>query len=300
MDTPPAREGFIPFLGYRTWFREVGEGDRHPLLVLHGGPGGLHDYLEPLEQLAVSGRRVVFYDQLGCGASDHPHDPALWTVELFRAEVAAVRVALGLPDCHLLGQSWGAMLALEHALEWPEGVTSLVLADALVSEPEWSAEAEALKAALPAEVRETLDRHLAAGTTGSPAFTDAMMVYYRRHVCRLDPWPECLLRTFAGMEADPEVYETMWGPSEFHCSGTLRGADLSARLGEVAAPCLVLGGRFDESTPAMQARLHRALAGSEWVLFERSSHMPHLEETGEFLRVVGDFLDRVEAGASSA
>jgi L-proline amide hydrolase len=304
MDSPsPAREGFVPFRGHRTWYREVGEWSRsgkQPLLVLHGGPGGPHDYLEPLEQLALAGRRVVFYDQLGCGASDHPHDPALWTVELFRAEVAAVREALGLSACHILGQSWGAMLALEHTLERPDGVTSLVLADALVSEPEWSAAAAALRAALPVEVQQTLDRHLAAGTTGSPEFAEAIMVFYRRHVCRLDPWPECLLRAFVKMEKEPEVYETMWGPSEFHCSGTLRGADLTPRLGDIMAPCLVLGGRFDESTPSMQERLHRALTDAEWVVFERSSHMPHLEETDAFLRVVGGFLDRVEDGAPAA
>src|SRR5215813_5959519 len=108
------REGFIPFRGYQTWYRIVGdreEAGKLPLLCLHGGPGTPHDYLEPLEALAETGRRVIFYDQLGCGNSDHPHDPSLWEIELFVEEVDAVRAALGLEAIHLLGQSWGGFLA---------------------------------------------------------------------------------------------------------------------------------------------------------------------------------------------
>ncbi len=121
------------------------------------------------------------------------------------------------------------------------------------------------------------------------------MVYYLRHVCRLDPWPDCLLRSLAALEADPEVYLTMWGPSEFHCTGVLRDWDARPGLGAVVCPALVVGGRYDECTPAIQEDLHRRLPGSEWVLFEESSHMPHLEQTGLFLEVVEGFLRRVEA-----
>lgn len=107
-------EGFIPFRGYRTWYRIVGNGEepgKLPLLVLHGGPGASHDYLEPLEAMANTGRRVIFYDQLGGGNSDHPHNPSMWTVELFVEELGAVRNALALDRLHILGQSWGVCSA---------------------------------------------------------------------------------------------------------------------------------------------------------------------------------------------
>ena len=120
----PVTEGYIPFRGYRTWYRMVANGEepgKFPLLALHGGPGATHDYLEPLEAMAATGRRVIFYDQLGCGNSDQPHDPSLWTIPLFVAEVGAIRSALGFDHVHLLGQSWGGQLALEYMLTRPTG-----------------------------------------------------------------------------------------------------------------------------------------------------------------------------------
>ena len=131
-------EGTIPYAGGETWYRIVGEGEepgKLPLLCLHGGPGGTHDYIEPLEGMAATGRRTVFYDQLGCGKSDLPDDPSLWTVELFVEEVGAVRDALGLERVHLFGNSWGGMLAMEYALTQPAGLASLVLASAPASIP---------------------------------------------------------------------------------------------------------------------------------------------------------------------
>lgn len=300
MAEPTPAEGHVSFRGFRTWYRVVGEGEapgRDPVLVLHGGPGTGHDYLEPLAALAASGRRVVFYDQLGCGRSDHPHDPSLWNVGLFVEEVAAVREALGLSRVHLLGQSWGGMLALEVTLAKHPGLVSLVLASSLASVPLWIAETNRLRGQLPPEVRETLTRHEAAGTTDSTEYQEAVMVFYRRHVCRLDPFPECLERSFANLAADPEVYNTLWGPSEFHATGRLKEWDVTPRLGEVRLPTLVLSGRFDEATPAVVEAIQRGIAGSESVTFEESSHMPHVEEPERFLSVVEAFLARVEGRA---
>src|SRR3954452_21324182 len=115
----PSTEGFVPFRGFDTWYRIVGQGEARgklPLLCLHGGPGVPHDYLEPLEAMAATGRRVIFYDQLGCGRSAQPHDPDLWTVEFFVEELGVVREQLGLTRTHLLGQSWGGMLAMQYLL----------------------------------------------------------------------------------------------------------------------------------------------------------------------------------------
>ena len=292
-----AHEGFVPFHGYRTWYRVVGdreEAGKLPLLCLHGGPGTPHDYLEPLEAMAATGRRVIFYDQLGCGNSDHPHNPALWKIELFVEEVAAIRNSLGLEGIHLLGQSWGGFLAQEYMLTKPRGVNSLILADSAASTERWIAEATLLRAKLPAEVQQTLKNHEVAGTTDDPAYISATDIYYHRHLCRLNPWPDCLKRTFKKLAQDPEVYKTMWGPSEFHCTGTLQGWNIESQLGEIDVPTLILSGEYDESTPAINEVFHRGIQNSEWVVFEGSSHTPHLEVTEKYLQVLTNFLTRVE------
>ena len=300
--TIPAKEGYVPFHGYKTWYRIVGDQEepgKLPVLVLHGGPGGTHDYLEPLEALAATGRRVIFYDQLGCGKSATPSNQSLWTVDLYVREVDAVRQALGLARVHILGQSWGGMLGMEYALTQPAGLMSLTVADSPASMRQWVAEANRLRAELPPEVQQTLRTHEEAGTTDDPAYEEAMMVFYRRHVCRLDPWPEYVRRVFANIAENPEVYHTMNGPSEFYVIGTLRDWDIVDRLGEIRVPTLVISGRYDEATPAIAETVHRGIPGSRWVLFEHSSHMPHAEEPERFIQVLDDFLTGVEAAAES-
>jgi len=296
---PDARpiEGFLSFHGFRVWYRIVGEREdpgKSPLLVLHGGPGAAHDYLEPLEAIAATGRRVVFYDQLGCGRSDKPHNPSMWTVGLFVEEVGVVRRVLGLPRIHLLGQSWGGMLAMEYAVTRPPGLVSLTVASSPASMRQWVEEANRLRSELPPDVQDALLSHEAAGTTQDPAYQEAMLVYYRRHVCRVDPWPDCLNRTFAQLAADPEVYHTMNGPSEFHVIGTLKDWTIVDRLGAIRAPTLVTSGRYDEATPAIAETVHRGIGGSEWVVFEQSSHTAHIEEAERYCAVLDRFLSRVE------
>jgi proline-specific peptidase len=296
--TPSARrEGFLPFRQFRVWYRIVGELDqaasgRFPLLALHGGPGGSHNCLQPLEALAQSGRPLVFYDQLGGGNSDWPDDPTLWNIDLFLEEVGAVRRELGLQRVHLLGHSWGAMLALSYALMEPSGLLSLVLVGGLASSPLHSAEVDKLREQLPPEVQEVLSHHEEEGTTDDLAYEEAIMAFYRRHLCRLDPWPEHLREGLG--QINPQVCQTMWGADEFHFTGNLKDWDVSPRLGEIRVPTLLLSGRYDLCTPAEQQVMREGIPASEWVLFEESSHFPHDEETERFLEVVEVFLSRVE------
>ncbi len=288
-------EGTVDFRGFKTWYRTVGETEPGtlPLLCLHGGPGALHDYLEPLEGMVATGRQVVVYDQLGCGRSDKPHDPSLWTVELFVAELARVREALGLDHCHVFGNSWGGMLAMEYALTQPDGLASLVLASAPASIPQWVEETARLRAQLPDDVQETLTRHEQAGTTDDPEYEEACMVFYRRHVCRADPWPDCVVRSFAGLRR--EVYETMNGPSEFHVTGTLRHWSVVDRLGEIRVAALVVSGEHDEATPAINRTVADGIPGAESVVLEGCSHMAHVEDWPRYERLLDGFLSRVEA-----
>lgn len=294
-----AREGTIDFRGHRVWYACVGEQTalpgKLPLLCLHGGPGVGHDYLESLAALAQRGRRVIFYDQLGCGNSDQPDDSALWTVPLFVEELGVVRRALQLDRVHLLGQSWGGMLAMEYALTQPAGMASLTIASSPASMIQWVAEANRLRESLPTDVQVALQHHEAAGTTASPEYEAAMMAFYRRHVIRVEPIPEAVARSFAKLARNPQVYHTMNGPSEFHVVGNLKHWDIRARLPEIDAPTLVTSGRHDEATPLIAETVHRGIRGSEWVLFEHSSHMPHVEEAERYMHVLDEFLCRHDA-----
>jgi L-proline amide hydrolase len=295
------REGTVQFeLGNgevaETWFRITGdlEAGAAPLVLLHGGPGATHDYLLSMTDLAAD-RAVVHYDQLGNGRSTHyPGRGAdFWTVDLFVRELHSLVTALGIADRHhVLGQSWGGFLAQEYAFTGPPGLRSLVLADTAASFPDFVAEANRLRAGLPPDVEATLRRHEDEGTTDDPAYMEACQVFYARHVCRLDPMPAEVVEAFAWLERDPTVYHTMNGPSEFHVVGSIRDWQSKDRLGSITVPTLLVSGRHDEATPALQETLQTGIAGSEWVVFEESSHMPHVEERERYMRVVGDWLAR--------
>ena len=292
-------EGRLPFAFGETWYRVVGDGEepgRLPLVCLHGGPGALHDYIDSLGVLAEDGRRVVFYDQIGCGRSWVEADPSNWTVELFVDELRNLRDQLGLENIHLFGSSWGGMLAMEYALTQPAGLACLVLSSSPASIPVWAEETNRLRRELPEQVQRVLDEHEAAGTIDSPEYEAAAMEFYKLHVCRLDPWPDAVLRTFAGMEEHPDVYLTMQGPNEFVATGTLKNWDITGRLAEIRLPTLITAGRHDEFTPRQAEALNRAIAGSELVTFESSSHMQFAEEPQRYREVVSAFLDRVEGG----
>ncbi|MCK4415182.1 MAG: proline iminopeptidase-family hydrolase [Candidatus Eisenbacteria sp.] len=287
-----AREGFIAVDGGRVWYQIIGSGNAVPLLVLHGGPGVPHDYLEPLAGLADE-RPVVFYDQLGCGKSDRTQDSTLWTVERFVTEVAKVRAALELDRVHILGHSWGGTLAVDYLLTEPEGVESVILAGPYLSNRRWTEDQTRLLAAFPDSLRQVVARNEEAGTTDSEEYQAAVMAFWNRHICRLDPWPEYGLRALAGSGDD--VYAFMWGASEFCCTGTLRSYERTDRLGEIAVPTLLTCGRYDETPPETVKWYQSLLPGSEMVVFEQSSHTPHMEEPDAYLKTVRDFINRVES-----
>jgi L-proline amide hydrolase len=283
---------------HETWYRVVGDLDTGPtaVVICHGGPGAAHDYVEPIADLSRYSRGCVLYDQVGCGRSTHLPDSSadFWTVQLFKDELADLTRHLGIADRYaVVGQSWGGMLAMEHALDHPQGLRAIVVADSPASIPLWVAEANRLRADLAPDVQATLTRHEEEGTTDSPEYEAAVRVYYDRHLCRV-PWPECLERTFAQMAEDPTVYHTMNGPSEFHCIGSLRAWDITHRLPEISTPTLLVSGRHDEATPTVVEQIHSRIPEARWQLFEESSHVPHIEEPEAFLETVEAFLKTVD------
>jgi L-proline amide hydrolase len=283
-----------------TWYRVVGEldpgGPRTPVVICHGGPGAAHDYTEPIAELSRFGRACVLYDQLGCGRSEHrPDAPAdFWSPQLFEDELAALVRELGIEARHaVVGQSWGGMLGMAYALGRRPGLRGLVVCDSPASMPLWIAETARLRADLPADVQATLTLHEQAGTTDEQAYKDAVRVFYDRHLCRV-PWPDCVQRSFDAIEADPTVYHTMNGPSEFHVVGSLATWDITDRLHEIDVPTLLVSGRHDEATPLIVGQIAERIPGAEWALFEASAHMPHVEEPEAFLQRVGGFLRTVD------
>ena len=289
-------EGHVAFRDYRTWYRITGSlgSPKLPLVVAHGGPGCTHDYVDAFRDIAtLDGRAVIHYDQLGNGNSTRLPDkgPDFWTVDLFLDELDTLLRALGIEKRYaFLGQSWGGMLGAEHAVRRPDGLKALVIANSPANMHTWVREANRLRRELPQDVQDTLTRHEAAGTITDPQYVTASRVFYDRHVCRVVPWPPEVARTFAIMDEDNTVYRNMNGPTEFHVIGTMKDWTVEDRLPDIAVPTLLISGRHDEATPEVVQPYVERVAGIRWVLFEHSSHMPHVEERELCMRTVSDFL----------
>jgi proline-specific peptidase len=278
----PAEEGYVDFRGYRTWYRLVGDRNSGavPLLALHGGPGSTHNYFGPLERLADR-RPVVVYDQIGCGKSDRPTQ-LQWSVDVFREEVDAVREQLQLERIHLLGTSWGGMLALEHVLAGASGIVSLILSSTLANVDEWAQEQRRLLRELGLEPVSADD----------PDHDRVEGLYFDAHFYR-GPKPRAEIdRMFA--ERNLDVYRAMQGPDEWTVTGALRGWDVRDRLGEIDVPTLVIRGRYDMSTEKIASALVNGIRNAREIVLENSSHTPVLEETDAYLATVDGFIRESE------
>jgi len=293
-----ADEGYVEVEGGRVWYRRLGDGDALPVLLLHGGPGAAHDYMLPLAERLSEHRPAIVYDQLGCGRADRPDDTSLWTVDRSVTEVDQVRAALGLDRCHLLGQSWGGWLAIDYMARGPVGVAGLVLASTSASIAQFVAGARRLIDALPEPHRTALQELGARGEYDHPDYRAAEQEFYRHHLCRMNPWPEALVRSSDQMEGN-QVYLTMNGPTEFDVIGRLRTWDRTPDLGRIDVPTLVTCGRYDEITPACSETIAEGIPDARVVVFEESAHVAHLEEAEAYAGTVEEFLESVEARAAA-
>jgi L-proline amide hydrolase len=279
-----------------TWFKYFSAGDNHeksPLVVLHGGPGAAHNYAHPIADLLTNlGRPVLLYDQIGCGKSSHhqnaPKD--FWTIDLFLTELELLLDHLNIhDDFHLLGHSWGGMLGMEYAVRKPAGLKGLIIADSTPSMELWVKEADRLRLTLPESIQEILTRNEKNGTTDSDEYMAACKVFYDNFLIRV-PRSKYSLETAAQRIADPTVYHTMNGPSEFHVTGTLKDWDFVDRLKFIENRTLLLSGSYDESTPLLNEVMLQGIPNASWELFAESSHSPFVEEPAKFSRIVEDFL----------
>ncbi|MDQ1145982.1 proline iminopeptidase [Bacillus sp. SORGH_AS 510] len=232
--------------------------------------------------------QLFFMINWDAARSERPTDNSLWQLERFVEELGQVREALNLDDVHILGHSWGTTLAAAYMLTKPSGVKSVIFSSSCLSAPLWEQDQKRNLQKLPIDIQETIKRCEENGTTDTEEFKEATDVFNKNFVCRLDPFPEWLKQ--GSKYKNPEVYNIMWGPSEFTVLGNLKEFDCTSQLKEIDCPTLFTCGRFDEATPESTEYFSSLTPNSSFHVFEKSAHMPYLEETDEYLRVVGSFL----------
>ncbi len=283
-------EGRASVLGFDLFYRQFGTPSRGEVLCLHGGPGATHDYMLSMADLANHGYRVTFYDQLGCGRSEVPKDYSLFVPERYVEEVEAFRKALRLGKPHIIGSSWGGMLAIAYALKYQRNMATMTTVGGLHSVPLTVREMERMKRGLPQQVQHTLSKYEAEGDYENPEYVRAVMIFYKKHLCRIAEWPAEV--TYSLDHISKPVYGTMNGPNEFTIIGNTRYWDVTARLSTIHVPTLVLGGRYDEVSPLVARGIHEHIRGSELTIFPKRSHMPFWEERDSFMQRVLKFLDK--------
>lgn len=286
-DRDARKQGFINVRGGKIWYEIVGAKKKGtPLLLLHGGPGFTSDYLRPLEALA-SERPVLFYDQLGSGRSDRPNDISLWKIERFVEELTILRKELKLDTIHLLGHSWGTMLATEYLRKNPAGIKSLILASPCISTARWLNDTNTLRKQLPQAVQDTLKFHEDHGTVSSKGYLASTEEFYKRHLCRI-PYTKEIQKSFD--DQGVEVYNTMWGNNEFTSKGNLKNFDRTDVLSKLTMPTLFTCGEFDEATPETTRWYAGQVRHSEFRVFANAAHMTMNEKPDEYVKIVRAFL----------
>ncbi|MEP6800818.1 MAG: proline iminopeptidase-family hydrolase [Acidobacteriota bacterium] len=280
---------------YNVWTKKVGHG-KIKVLTLHGGPGVTHEYLECFEDfLPQQGIEFYYYDQLGSAYSDQPDDKSLWTVERFREEVEQVRSALGLENFYLFGHSWGGMLGIEYALKYQKHLKALVISDMTASIASYVEYINELRKKLPPDVIAVLEKYEGKGEYEAPEYQDVMLKrVYAEHLCRLDPWPDPVVRTFKHL-ATP-VYNTMQGPNEFIVNGTFKEWDRWNDLPKIHVPTLLLVGRHDTMSVADIQRMGRAIPRSRVAVCENGSHLGMYDDQQTYFRHLLAFFRDVAAG----
>ncbi len=280
-------ESYMKTKNGRVWYKLIGNPRGTPLILVHGGPGYPHNYLKPLEALS-NRRKVLFYDQLGCGLSGKSSDKSLWTLKLFTAELGQLVKHLGFEEYHLLGQSWGAAVAVSHAVKNPKGLRSVILSNPCISVPVWKKDAEKLISQLPSKMGRAIKEY-EKNRKSTKAFKEASREFYRRYVFRMGRDPKPVRESRKGMNV--KMYTYMWGPEEYWATGTLRSLDLTKSLDKIKVPALLLSGRYDEATPSSLKLFASRMADARVKIFNNSAHFPFWNEKKKYIAAVEEFLE---------
>ena len=284
-----------PVGDFRVWTKRVGSNPDLTVLLLHGGPGATHEYLETCDgYLPAAGIEYYFYDQLGSFYSDQPDDPSLWEIDRFVDEVEQVRLALGLgrESFVLYGQSWGGVLAIEYALAHQQQLKGLVVSNMMASIPAYNRYAEeVLMPGMDQDALAEIKRLEAAGETSDPAYEALLMEHhYVHHVCRLpaDEWPDPVVRGFEHI--NPAIYVPMQGPSELGASGKLEPWDRPADLHRIDVPTLVMGAEHDTMDPAHLRWMAEQLPRGRYHHSPDGSHLALVDDADVYFAGLVEFL----------
>jgi len=284
----PKKEGYAKVGGFELFYRQFGEPERGDVLCLHGGPGVPHDYMLPIADLAGRGFRVTFYDQSGCGRSSIPKNKAFFVMERYTEEVEEFRRVMRLGKPHIIGSSCGGQLGLAYALKYQENMRSLTTVGGIHNFPLTIRGMEQWKAKLPSKVKKTLAKYEAKGDYFNNQYLKAVDVFYKRHLCRVVPWPAEV--SYSIEHTSEPMYHTMNGPNEFTVVGNIRYWDVTDKLSAINVPTLVLSGIYDEVSPIVAEDIHKHIPQSELTKFEDCSHMPFWEARDAFMNRVTRFL----------
>lgn len=285
------QDGFMPFRGFRTYYRIVGKkSDKAPLLLIHGGPGSTHNYFEVLDPLAeTTGRQIISYDQIGCGESHLDGHAELWTLQTWMDELSTLRRHLHLDRVHLLGQSWGGMLIIAYLVDCqPEGVESAILSSTLPSSSLWSREQQRLISFMPDEEQKAIADAVRTGDFDNPDYVKANDHYTALHADEItDASPECFRRKKRfGMES----YITAWGPNEYTPTGTLKDFEYTGRLHEIRQPTLIISGTNDECTPLVAKTMFDRIPNARWELLDGARHMTFIDQPERYRQLLAEWL----------
>ena len=293
----PEREEMVPVEGGHIYVRINGDPDngRPPIVMVHGGPGSAHWYFLNATSLADE-RAVILYDQLDSGRSDNPNDPANWRVERFVDELEAIRAHLGIARWHVLGTSWGGTVALEYGARRYDALAGLILSSPLISTEIWLRDANRLKDAMPADIRDLLYLCDTSGAVDAAECEKATQAFYRRHIQLYEPTPEiAAYRAALPRSFNADIYNHMWGRAEFTASGTLKnyeGSPLLARLD--GSRTLFVTGEADEAVPETIADF-AAQAGADFAVVTDAAHFAMNDNPSAYLAILRPWLLKQDA-----
>ena len=286
---------------FKVWTKRIGNNPRIKVLLLHGGPGATHEYLEAFDSFFPgAGIEYYYYDQLGSAYSDQPDKPELWELPRFVEEVEQVRQALGLTrdNFYLFGQSWGGMLAAEYALKYQQNLKGLVISNMMMSIPQYNDYAQkVLMPAMDQKVLAEIKAMEAAGKYEDPHYMELLIPsHYTRHLLRMPPdqWPEPVNRSFKHI--NPKIYVPMQGPSELGASGKLVNWDRTKDIHNIAVPTLVIGAKYDTMDPAHMEWVSKQLPKGRFLLCPNGSHLAEYDDQQTYFKGLIAFILDVDAG----
>jgi proline iminopeptidase len=287
-DKSNTREGFVDVNGGKIWYKVIGEGNKTPVLLLHGGPGYPSYYLNELSALSKD-RPVIFFDQLGCGRSDRISDTALMTVDNYVEQVKELLTALKIKDFYLYGHSWGTMLGTDFYLKHPEGIKAMILASPCLSAERWVKDADTLIASLPDSIQTVLNQSKKNIIEDTFKFYSAVEFYSRSFYTTKNTPSADLDSAMAGIGNN--VYEYMWGNNEFFSTGTLKNFDRTADLKNIKVPTLYITGEHDAARPPTVKYYQSLTPNAKMAVIKNAGHMTLHDNPEADIKTISDFLN---------